>query len=89
MKTFVILALALVSVNAVRNFEKFDKFHPNQNLILQFSIPDKYAHYKPGYMRIPGWQKIQSGQKKLNQKEPTMKFTPRADKEVKGTFKPF
>jgi len=22
-----------------------------------FSIPDKYAHYKPGYMRIPGWQK--------------------------------
>merc|ERR1712122_260774 len=30
-------------------------------------------------MRIPGWQKIQSGMKKLNQKEPTMKFEPRDD----------
>merc|ERR1712011_14657 len=37
------------------------------------------ATAKPGYMRIPGWQKIQSGMKKLNQKEPTMKFEPRDD----------
>jgi len=42
-------------------------------------IPKKYAHYKPGYMRIPGWEKIASGERKLNQKEPTMTFTPRED----------
>merc|ERR1712038_1616166 len=42
-------------------------------------IPKKYAHYKPGYMRIPGWEKIASGERKLNQKEPTMTFTPRKD----------
>merc|ERR1711890_99143 len=42
-------------------------------------IPEKYAHYKPGYMRIPDWEKIMSGEKKLNQKEPTMKFEPRSD----------
>merc|ERR1711963_1179029 len=43
------------------------------------TLQDKYANAKPGYMRIPGWQKIQSGMKKLNQKEPTMKFEPRDD----------
>merc|ERR1711992_208073 len=42
-------------------------------------IPEKYAHYKPGYMRIPDWEKIMSGEKKLNQKEPTMTFEPRND----------
>merc|ERR1739844_383626 len=42
-------------------------------------IPEKYAHYKPGYMRIPEWEKIMSGEKKLNQNEPTMKFEPRSD----------
>merc|ERR1711899_359398 len=42
-------------------------------------IPEKYAHYKPGYMRIPEWEKIMSGEKKLNQKEPTMTFEPRND----------
>merc|ERR1712025_210311 len=42
-------------------------------------IPEKYAHYKPGYMRIPDWEKIMSGEKKLNQNEPTMKFEPRSD----------
>ena len=30
-------------------------------------------------MRIPGWEKIASGERKLNQKEPTMTFTPRED----------
>merc|ERR1711981_1535436 len=42
-------------------------------------IPEKYAHYKPGYMRIPDWEKIMSGEKKLYQKEPTMTFEPRND----------
>merc|ERR1712241_399961 len=42
-------------------------------------IPEKYAHYKPGYMRIPEWEKIMSGEKKLNQNEPTMNFEPRSD----------
>merc|ERR1711923_543340 len=37
------------------------------------------ANAKPGYMRIPGWQKIQSGMKKLNQKEPTGIYKPRAE----------
>ena len=43
------------------------------------TLQDKYANAKPGFMRIPGWQKIQSGMKKLNQKEPTMKFEPKSD----------
>lgn len=43
------------------------------------TLQDKYANAKPGFMRIPGWQKIQSGLKKLNQKEPTMKFEPKSD----------
>merc|ERR1711953_1429552 len=30
-------------------------------------------------MRIPGWQKIQSGMKKLNQKEPTGTYVPRPE----------
>merc|ERR1712165_298869 len=42
-------------------------------------IPKKYAHYKPGFMRIPEWEKIQSGEKKLNQKPSTTKFEPRND----------
>merc|ERR1711890_75852 len=42
-------------------------------------IPKKYEHYKPGYTRIPGWEDIASGKRKLNQKEPTQVFTPRAD----------
>merc|ERR1712241_537733 len=37
------------------------------------------ATAKPGYMRIPGWQKIQSGMKKLNQKEPTGTYIPRPE----------
>ena len=37
-------------------------------------ISKKYAHYKPGYMRIPDWEKITSGQRKLKQKEPTLTF---------------
>merc|ERR1712195_54807 len=48
-------------------------------------IPAKYAHYKPGYMRIPGWEKIASGERKLNQKEPTMKFTPRDEIDTRAT----
>merc|ERR1719336_687080 len=43
------------------------------------TLQDKYANAKPGYMRIPGWQKIQSGMKKLNQKEPTGIYEPRAE----------
>merc|ERR1712012_317813 len=31
-------------------------------------IPKKYEHYKPGYMRIPGWEDIASGKRKLNKK---------------------
>merc|ERR1712242_334491 len=42
-------------------------------------IPKKYEHYKPGYMRIPGWEDIASGKRKLNQKESTKVFTPRSD----------
>merc|ERR1712037_319070 len=48
-------------------------------------IPAKYAHYKPGYMRIPGWEKIASGERKLNQKAPTMKFTPRDEIDTRAT----
>merc|ERR1712203_360902 len=48
-------------------------------------IPAKYAHYKPGYMRIPGWEKIASGERKLNQKAPTMKFTPRDEIDTRET----
>ena len=40
-------------------------------------IPKNYAHYKPGYMRIPEWEKITSGQRKLKQKEPTLTFKPK------------
>lgn len=36
-------------------------------------------------MRIPEWEKIQSGEKKLNQKAPTMKFTPRSDVDTRET----
>jgi len=43
------------------------------------TLQDKYANAKPGYMRIPGWQKIQSGMKKLNQKEPTGTYVPRPE----------
>jgi len=43
------------------------------------TLQDKYANAKPGYMRIPGWQKIQSGMKKLNQKEPTGIYEPRPE----------
>merc|ERR1712141_914842 len=43
------------------------------------TLQDKYANAKPGYMRIPGWQKIQSGIKKLNQKEPTGTYVPRPE----------
>merc|ERR1739837_48284 len=43
------------------------------------TLQDKYANAKPGYMRIPGWQKIQSGMKKLNQKEPTGTYEPRPE----------
>merc|ERR1711890_138501 len=42
-------------------------------------IPKKYEHYKPGYTRIPGWEDIASGKRKLNQKPSTKVFTPRAD----------
>jgi len=42
-------------------------------------IPKKYEHYKPGYMRIPGWEDIASGKRKLNQTPSTKVFTPRAD----------
>merc|ERR1711997_1162645 len=42
-------------------------------------IPKKYEHCKPGYMRIPGWEDIASGKRKLNQKESTKVFTPRSD----------
>jgi hypothetical protein len=42
-------------------------------------IPDQFKDYKPGYMRIPGWEQIASGERKLHQKPPTMKFTPRDD----------
>ena len=42
-------------------------------------IPQKYAQYKPGYMRIPEWEKIASGERKLMQKEPTMNFKPTED----------
>merc|ERR1712085_165318 len=48
-------------------------------------IPAKYAHYKPGYMRIPGWEKIASGERKLNQKAATMKFTPRDEIDTRAT----
>merc|ERR1712107_352109 len=48
-------------------------------------IPKKYEHYKPGYMRIPGWEKIASGERKLNQKAPTMKFTPRDEIDTRET----
>merc|ERR1712241_781098 len=47
-------------------------------------IPKKYEHYKPGYMRIPGWEDIASGKRKLNQKESTKVFTPRSDTIVKA-----
>merc|ERR1712170_69932 len=47
-------------------------------------IPKKYEHYKPGYMRIPGWEDIASGKRKLNQKESTKVFTPRSDTVVKA-----
>merc|ERR1712243_400869 len=47
-------------------------------------IPKKYEHYKPGYMRIPGWEDIASGKRKLNQKESTKVFTPRSDAVVKA-----
>ena len=40
-------------------------------------IPKNYAHYKPGYMRIPEWEQITSGQRKLMQKEPTLTFEPK------------
>merc|ERR1711982_199470 len=43
------------------------------------TLQDRYANAKPGYMRIPGWQKIQSGMKKLNQKEPTGIYEPRPE----------
>merc|ERR1711997_647027 len=43
------------------------------------TLQDKYANAKPGYMRIPGWQKIQSGMKKLSQKEPTGTYEPRPE----------
>ena len=46
---------------------------------LAIHIPQKYAHYKPGYIRIPEWEKIASGERKLMQKEPTMNFKPRED----------
>ena len=51
------------------------------------TLQDKYANAKPGYMRIPGWQKIQSGMKKLNQKEPTGTYEPRAEHTPKSTKK--
>ena len=36
-------------------------------------------------MRIPGWEKIASGERKLNQKAPTMKFTPRDEIDTRET----
>ena len=42
-------------------------------------IPQKYAHYKPGYLRIPEWEKIASGERKLKQKEPSVSFKARED----------
>ena len=50
------------------------------------TLQDKYANAKPGYMRIPGWQKIQSGMKKLNQKEPTGIYEPRAEHTPKSNI---
>merc|ERR1712007_412474 len=47
-------------------------------------IPKKYEHYKPGYMRIPGWEDIASGKRKLNQKESTKVFISRSDTIVKA-----
>merc|ERR1711944_258677 len=47
-------------------------------------IPKKYEHYKPGYMRIPGWEDIASGKRKLNQKPSTKVFIPRADCGIPG-----
>ena len=35
-------------------------------------------------MRIPGWEDIASGKRKLNQKESTKVFTPRSDTVVKA-----
>ena len=51
------------------------------------TLQDKYANAKPGYMRIPGWQKIQSGMKKLNQKEPTGTYVPRPEHTPKSKKK--
>merc|ERR1712213_251406 len=43
------------------------------------TLREKYENAKPGYMRIPGWEKIMSGERKLNQTPSTKKFTPRDD----------
>ena len=43
------------------------------------TLREKYENAKPGYMRIPNWEAIKAGEVKLNQHEPTMKFTPRDD----------
>ena len=51
------------------------------------TLQDKYANAKPGYMRIPGWQKIQSGMKKLNQKEPTGTYVARPEHTPKSNRK--
>ena len=47
--------------------------------ILAIHIPQKYADYKLGYVRIPEQEKIASGERKIMQKEPTMNFKPRED----------
>ena len=40
-------------------------------------MPKNNTHYKPGYMRIPEWEQITSGQRKLKQKEPKLMFEPK------------
>merc|ERR1712213_258337 len=65
--------------------EVFCRLSPCSGNSLSHPHSKKYEHYKPGYMRIPGWEKIASGERKLNQKAPTMKFTPRDEIDTRET----